>query len=132
MPRRSIVFQHSSVSPRFFLRTVEYVALLIRQCHSCAVVGSFVGFPVRSIVDFKSAVSYTSYFILGRIRFRFFLFRGRSGFRFHSSGSSHNPARIRAYSYLPRISVALDVSLLPTINRSAPFLLFITVSHSLR
>ncbi len=72
-PRRSIIIRRLSVISTFFLRAVEYVALLIRQRHSCAIVGSHVRFSVRSLVNFESAVNYTLYFIFGRIHFRFFV-----------------------------------------------------------
>ncbi len=50
-PRRSGDFRYSSVNPRFSLRTVEYAVLSTRSRYSCTVVGSFVGFPVRPIVN---------------------------------------------------------------------------------
>ncbi len=125
-PCRSGGFRYSSVNPRFSLQTVEYTILSTRSRHSCTVVGSFVRFPVRPIFNLS---------LLLISRRTSFLEEFASVF--HSDADpvpfQSRSARIRVYSYLLQFSVALAVSSLFAINRSASFLhLIIAVSHGLR
>ncbi len=78
--------RHFNIFPCKLLNTS--LCLLIRQRHSCAMVGSHIRFSVHPLVNFESAVNYMPYFIFGRIHFHFFLFRRR----FCDSTSSSIPS----------------------------------------